>query len=309
MSQLVIRNATSADLTAMVDNARQLGWNPGTDDAALYSAVNSDSFFVGMLDGAIVTMVSAAAYKASDSSDCAYIHIGLYMTLPQHRGRGFGSSICRHALTRVESLRPRCIGCDAVPERVTDYAKFGFVTAYSLCRYAFTVGAVQGGADGAAAGAAAGCRIVSLASVPRTTLVALDAGWFGGERGALLDALIACPGAVCLAALPPDGDTPLGYICVRPAVAGSYRVGPLFSSNAGAAHVLLDAAARGLPDGARVDLDVPSDLPDQAAFIAAERVTRGLVGPTFRCERMYGSAGKWGGRTDVVYANSLLEIG
>ena len=152
---LAIRKATRDDLNVMVASARQLEWNPGVDDATLYAAVDADSFFVGALDGSIVTMVSAAVYKdlevQSDASggstapSTSYVHVGLFITLPEYRGRGFGTLMGHHALARVKLLRPRCIGCDAVPERVADYVTQGFVPAYSLYRYAFTVGALRGG--------------------------------------------------------------------------------------------------------------------------------------------------------------------
>ena len=48
----------------------------------------------------------------------ACFFIGLFIVAPQHRGRGYGLQLWRHALEHLADVT--CVGLEAAPERIAD---------------------------------------------------------------------------------------------------------------------------------------------------------------------------------------------
>jgi len=78
-----IRNATREEVDIMVDWAAKEGWNPGLYDANCFYSQDPNGFFVGLLDGKIISTVSAVRY------DNTYGFLGFYIVKPQFRGKGY----------------------------------------------------------------------------------------------------------------------------------------------------------------------------------------------------------------------------
>jgi hypothetical protein len=80
----LIRTMSRAELGRVVDWAAIEGWDPGLHDADAFYAADPASFFVGVLDGALVASLSLVAY------DAQFSFLGFYIVQPTHRGKGLG---------------------------------------------------------------------------------------------------------------------------------------------------------------------------------------------------------------------------
>ena len=132
-----MRTATMADLEQVLRWAAAEGWNPGLDDAAAFLAADPDGFFVAEMDGAPVAAISVVNHSSEFS------FLGLYLCLPDYRGKGIGFSLWKQAL---EHAGARSVGLDGVADQESNYAKSGFVKTGSSVRWEGQMGAQRDGA-------------------------------------------------------------------------------------------------------------------------------------------------------------------
>src|SRR5689334_6412516 len=184
------------------------GWNPGRDDAQRFSRADPGAFLCTEHDGEVVATVSCALYGAG------YAFIGFYIVHEDLRGQGHGMALFQRALERAGD---RVVGLDGVLEQQETYARSDFVFAHCNTRYECSGGGVRP------------AELVDLDSVPRDELIDYDAGVFGTDRAAFLDAWVTDrPPGMALAAR--DGDGLRGYIVGRRSAQG-VKAGPLFADD------------------------------------------------------------------------------
>jgi GNAT superfamily N-acetyltransferase len=116
-----IRALTSFEVEQLVDWARIEGWNPGFVDAPALHAADPQGFIGCFVDGQMAAGISAVRY----GSDFGFI--GLYITRPDFRGKGFGRKVWDAGMAHLDS---RTIGLDGVPEQQANYRSMGFEPAY-----------------------------------------------------------------------------------------------------------------------------------------------------------------------------------
>ena len=281
MSSLTIRRMSRADLDLGVDWAAAEGWNPGLHDADSFFAADPGGFLIGLLDGEPIGMISAVKY----GQDFGFI--GFYIVLPAWRGQGHGLALWQTAL---QSLAGRRIGLDGVVAQQDNYRRSGFVLAWRNVR-------CEGVPVRASTPDAA---VVPLAQRPFDEVRAYDAAFFPEDRAQFLRAWIAQRGSTALGIL--DQGRLAGYGIVRPCRVG-FKVGPLFADGAERADRLLRALVASLPDGARVQLDIPALNPAAASLAAAH----GLA-PVFETARMYRGAAP-AVALDRLYGVTSFELG
>ncbi|WP_421906683.1 GNAT family N-acetyltransferase [Mameliella sp.] len=126
MTQPICRTATLDEIGLMLDWATAEGWNPGLADARAFHAADPEGFFVAEADSQPVAAISVVNH----SPQVAFL--GLYICLPEHRGRGIGYALWTHALTHAGA---RTVGLDGVPAQEANYAKSGFVLAGRTRRF------------------------------------------------------------------------------------------------------------------------------------------------------------------------------
>ncbi|MEQ5868824.1 GNAT family N-acetyltransferase [Sagittula sp. NFXS13] len=102
------------------------GWNPGVEDANAFLAADPDGVFVAEEDGAPVAAISVVNH----STDFAFL--GLYLCLPEYRGRGIGLALWTYALAHAGS---RTVGLDGVPAQQKNYRSSGFEPAGQTVRW------------------------------------------------------------------------------------------------------------------------------------------------------------------------------
>ncbi|HYD71288.1 GNAT family N-acetyltransferase [Azospirillum sp.] len=277
--RFVVRPMSRAELDLAVEWAAREGWNPGLHDTTAFHAVDPAGFLAGVLDGRPVTSISAVRYPGG------FGFIGLYIALPEVRGKGYGLRTWQAAL---DHLAGHVTGLDGVVAQQENYRRSGFTLAYRNIRYAGTppAGPVPQG-------------LADARTVPMGALLDLDAALFLAPRPGFLAAWIALPGGAALAAV--DDGRVTGFGVARPCREG-FKIGPLYADDPATAERLflgLGAAA----GGGLLFLDVPEVNPQ--AVQLAER--HGFT-PMFETARMYNGPAPEP-PLDRLYGVTTFELG
>ena len=259
MPTVRVERMTHDDVGTALRWAASEGWNPGLHDADAFLAADPYGFFVLKVDGQPAATVSAVRYGERFS------FLGLYITAPEMRGRGYGVAVWRAGR---EHLTGRVVGLDAVLEQETTYGRDGFVADHRTTRHVL-----------ASTSSVPPPRrsMVDVRELPLETLVAYDGRLFPGDRSAFLTAWLAMPDALSLAVL--EGDQLIGWALRRSCLEG-HKVGPLFANDPEVANDLLCALA------ADVAGPLYLDIPDPNAPGRALAARHGMT-PVFTTVRMY----------------------
>jgi GNAT superfamily N-acetyltransferase len=274
-----IRPLTLPEVEELLGWAKVEGWNPGLADAAPFLAADEGGFFGSFIDGRMVASISAVRY----GTDFAFI--GLYISRPDCRGKGYGRAVWDHAMA---SLDGRTIGLDGVPAQQGNYARMGFAPAYRTWRWSGRFPALT----------SASRDIVTVTDERFPAIVSLDRRAFPAPRQSFLAAWLKPPRIA--RALVRDG-TLSGYGVLRPCHEG-FKIGPLFAETPREAEQLFAALAREAGHGL-ISIDVPEDQAEFSNHLAGFGFTRG-----FDTTRMYrGAPPRLEER--LVFGVTTLELG
>jgi GNAT superfamily N-acetyltransferase len=207
-----VRTLTPADLPALMRIKEAAGWNQTATDWHNLLDLAGETCFGLECDGGVVATTTAVCYGRR------LAWIGMVLTDPAYRRRGFGRRLMEHALEALEARGVEWIKLDATEMGAPLYKDLGFADECSIERW----GAI--GRDGAAGRAPAGFRAGFTAD-----WTALDLAACGADRTELL-ARLATMGAAEIA-----GE---GYGMGRPGSQAAY-FGPCVSRSAEAARELL----------------------------------------------------------------------
>ena len=255
-----IRSMTRPEVDIAVEWAAREGWNPGLDDAACFYRADPEGFLIGLLDDEPVAAVSAVKYGSS------FGFIGLYIVLPQDRGRGSGFRIGRAALKRLEG---RTIGLDGVLERQENYKQIGFTFAYSNMRFEGRGGGPRSRHQG----------IKPLSTFAFEEFLTYDRPFFPDDRKAFIEGWINQRAGSALGII--ERERLAGYGVIRPCRTG-FKIGPLCADCPDLAEELFCALKACVPDGSPIYLDIP-----EVNSSALELVQRHNMRVVFKTARMY----------------------
>lgn len=271
------RNASKPEISDILDWAAAEGWNPGLDDAAPFFDADPAGFFVAV-DGE----QPVAAISVVNHSD-EYAFLGLYIVLPQMRGKGIGHSLWKHA---IEHAGARTIGLDGVPEQQGNYASSGFEHAGGTTRYTGSIFANKSHA------------VRSVVSREISSLIDWEAEVSGAKKTRYLSGWFSpSPRRVTLVDEGLEGIS--GFCTVRRCKAGA-KIGPLVADNPDSAERLIKHAATVF--GA----DITIDVPDTSDVLSGLCQGFGLE-PGFQTARMYRGQKPVG--KDAIFAVTTLELG
>ncbi len=268
------------EVAIAVEWARREGWNPGINDAELFYQADANGFFAGEIDGELVAVGSAVVY--SDN----FAFCGLYIVVPEHRGKGYGLELTKH---RLNYCGKRNIGIDGVLENVEIYQRIGYVSFYQNRRYQFTASVMSYDTD----------NIKTITPEDFTQILAYDRQCFPAQRDNFLKAWLTQEQGKSLA-FTTDGKIQ-GY-AVRRRCDEGYKIGPLFADNIEIATQLLNALQEDI-SGEIVLLDVPENNND--AVLLAQSLKMNVI---FATARMY-QKGLPNICNDKIFGITTFELG
>jgi ribosomal protein S18 acetylase RimI-like enzyme len=253
MSPGNLRLLRPGDLDGAVELSRLAGWNQTIDDWQMLLRLDPQGCFGIELDDRIVATTTLLCY----GDQLAWI--GMVLTKPDYRRRGFAQRLMQTALARAASLRTKSIGLDATPEGQPLYEKLGFETEQVVERWF---------RDGRQATAA----VEPVLSLSRPSLE-MDREAFGADRTVLLQEL-ACRN-------PPNG-TDEAYGFSREGARCRY-LGPCVALEQRAARLVIEQILLESPEtGWYWDLLTANikavELAEELGFVAQRRLGRMVIG-------------------------------
>ncbi len=111
----------------MTQWSRKEGFTPGAGDVDIYRHTDRQGLWVGWLGSIPIGCIAGVRYNAE------YGFIGLFLVVEEHRGKGYGLQLWKHALHHLANLP--CIGLEAAPDRVDDYSRWGFCSSSFTTRW------------------------------------------------------------------------------------------------------------------------------------------------------------------------------
>lgn len=208
--------------------------------------------------------------------------VGIYIVVPEHRGKGYGKLTWDFALADYRSRfgQEAGLGLSGVQEQVPKYEKSGFVSQFDDVRHFAKVAAIreiwgkQPRGDN--------FKVVSLDGISAEKIAEFDQGVTGVRRHpGLLEAWRSSPTFTSLAAVKEDG-TLAGFLVSQPAHEGT-RVGPFLAVDSTVAELLLGHLALKLQEPAgNVYIDMPS-VNEVGKALAQKYGFEGF----FACRRMF----------------------
>ncbi|AFY29491.1 GNAT family N-acetyltransferase [Cyanobium gracile] len=289
---LTIRPLQSADIPTITGWARQEGFAPGVGDVAIYRQTDRQGLWVGWLGDEPVGCIAGVRYNPS------YGFIGLFLVVPPQRGRGYGVQLWKQALAHLAEVP--CIGLEAAPERIDDYARWGFAPASPTTRWQ----RLHAGATlpVPAAPEPPWCLLEGSA-IPSAAVQRFDAEREPSPRPHFLRPWLRHPAGTVLALVDRAGACH-GFGRVRPCLLANgdgWRLGPLVADSPAAARALLEGLLQRHPGTVLID------APGANAAAAPLLASLGFA-PVSRTLRMYRGVPPVVSLADV-YGLACLELG
>lgn len=127
MAQL--RLATKADVADLMTLSTAVGWNQVEADWARLLELEPGGCFVVEEDGRAAASATVITY----GQELAWI--GMVLTLPDYRGRGFATQLMQRCLDYCDGAGMKTVKLDATDLGRPVYEKFGFVEEYVVERW------------------------------------------------------------------------------------------------------------------------------------------------------------------------------
>ncbi|MFN7678569.1 MAG: GNAT family N-acetyltransferase [Cyanobacteriota bacterium] len=292
---LTLRPLSQRDIPCVTEWARREGFAPGTGDVAIYRHTDRQGLWVAWLGPDPVGCIAGVRYNAS------YGFIGLFLVIPEQRGKGYGLRLWRHALRHLADLP--CVGLEAALDRVHDYQGWGFVPASPTTRWRRLVPGAGTDPPPPLAGASPAWCLLEGGALPEGVAQRFDAQREPSPRPHFLHHWLHHPAGVVHGLVDRDGACH-GFGRIRPCLlrqGEGWRIGPLVADSPAAARALLEGLMQRHPG--EVLIDAPGSNPEAAPLLRA----LGFV-PHSQTLRMYrGSAPR--ATLEDVYGLACLELG
>ena len=292
MGCLQICELESDQIPIVTDWSRREGFAPGLGDIEIYRHTDRQGLWIAWLDQEPIGCIAGVRYNLD------YGFIGLYLVVPHQRGLGYGKQLWKHALDHLADLT--CIGLEAAPARILDYAGWGFESSSMTTRWScFNKGEL----DDLWGGLPPGLQVVEGSDVPSEAVQLYDAQREPSPRPHFLADWLGHQSGQVLALLDENGNCH-GFGRIRPCLlqdGEGWRIGPLLADSPGLAAYLIRKLQQRHPGALLIDTP---------GFNSAAKELMLTLG--FRAEsetmRMYR-----GGLPEVdltdVFALACLELG
>ncbi len=169
MSATHPRTLTLEDLAAAVELSSVAGWNQTADDWRMLLDLAPASCFGIEVDGQLVSTTTLLCYGKR------LAWIGMVLTKPEYRGRGYARRLVAHALDYADALGIETVKLDATEQGRHLYEELGFYEEQPVERWSRTGVAEPSGGE----------------SMPFTGYEELDRNAFVADRSLMLERLAA----------------------------------------------------------------------------------------------------------------------
>lgn len=274
-----IRQAKFSDMKFLIDLAGQEGWDPGLHDDEIFFASDRKGFFVGELNGDLISSISAVKYNN-------FGFIGFYIVKPEYRGLGYGIKIWQNAFDYLGDIN---IGLDGVVSQVENYKKFGFKLAHNNARYSGKLHVPEFNNN----------NIIKADLVNFNYLCSYDKLHFGFLREDFLRKWINQEDSCSICYL--DEKEIKGFSTCRKTI-GGFKIGPLFAKDKDIAEIMFLYLVSKIGNS-NFYLDINENFKPAIEIVNKHNMTK-----VFETKRMYTktqSAAKW----DEVFGITSFELG
>ena len=223
------------------------GWNPGVYDAESYFIADHNGFFMGLLDGEPISVISAVKHGST------FGFIGFFIVKSTYRKQHYGSKIMNIALNY---LKGRSVGCDSVVDQQHYYEKLGFK---AFCRNVRFEGV--GGITNPPA-----LDIIEVSQLPIDIINTYDKHFFPDRRAEFMKSWVSQKGSYALGVI--KNGRLLGFGVIRKCYVG-FKIGPLFANDLEIAESIFLALKSKVQAKKPVFLDIPEV--NHLALAMAER--------------------------------------
>jgi GNAT superfamily N-acetyltransferase len=264
------RLLTSADLSAALDLSIIAGWNQTLEDWRMLLELAPQTCFGIEQDRRLVSTATLVCYGLR------LAWIGMVLTHPEYRGRGFAHALVTHTLDYADGFGIETVKLDATDQGKPIYEALSFAQEQPIERWIrLGTGGIPGGEDRGLAGLSPD----------------LDSEAFGADRTEVLQALARRGPAI----------QTNGLLCTRAGRSAAY-LGPCVAASADAANALISDRLQLSPDVAWVWDLLPAnghavEIAVRRGFKRQRSLTRMSRGKTLRP------------REDWVYAIAGFELG
>ncbi len=235
-NELSISNAKLEDLQFPIRFVVEHKWRPfGPGDYLCAYKYNPNGFFVGKLDGEVISHVMAISYPDHST------HCGSLMIQKEHRHKGYAEQMLKYVSKKVDQTFT--IGLDSLPYMIPFFESFGFRTEWENAIAMLSFGKICSKVEHTKGDLA----LWPIRSVDLDKVVEYDASVFGCKRYALVENWIKIPGSMGWAACDSNSNI-VGYTLVRPIIMNygseiGMNMAPLYAENNEVASALLKTAA------------------------------------------------------------------
>jgi GNAT superfamily N-acetyltransferase len=233
----IVRGATEDDFKAVSRLIVMESWRINPHDMACGYAFDPSAYFVGELNGEVISHINAVKYPGHSA------YIGNYVVKKEHRGKGYGKQTWDAAW---KSLDHDCtLSLDGVDSMVPKYESLGFQSVWKSSVAVIDLTKAVKVLSNITLPPGASC--VPIRTIDFEKIFKYDTSIFGAPRRVLLEKYVNLPGSLGWAAVNEKGAV-LGYNLVRQVVceAGSKLtlcMTPLYADDDVVARALLKVAA------------------------------------------------------------------
>ena len=282
-----ISTATKEELKIITDMAVKEGWTESYDTIDAIYDIDPNGYFVGKIDGKIISSISAVRYPDN------YGFIGFYIVLPEYRGKGYGLKIFQHAMKHLSG----CIVClDAVQQEVETYKRGGFVSSEETYRII-----------GTAVKSEHNEHVKKYDEDQHFNLVCeYDKGCLPSQRNDFLRNWMKVPNAKSVVYIDDNGKF-CGYSSIHRTCHG-WEISPCYADNKEIAKALIQELINSLDEGAPIGLNIPSNHKD-ALDLVDEITDTYKLSKKFACVRMYANGRPTDLQTKKFFSLLSLSVG